>query len=64
MHLYRFLSFLSAILVSVEATRVMHRPENYKSPPNKVDTAKNPIVHKVHARATTGKTQFAYFTNW
>lgn len=51
-------------IASADATRVMHRPANYTQPPNKVATAKRPVAHKVQSRATAGKTQLGYFTNW
>lgn len=52
-----------AVFVVVDATQVMHRPANYKSPPNKHDTATKVETKVVHKRATD-KVQFAYFTNW
>ncbi|TFK47348.1 hypothetical protein OE88DRAFT_1714540 [Heliocybe sulcata] len=45
------------------ATQVMQRPPNYKSPPNKVQTNSDPTIQTIHKRAG-GKVQAAYFTNW
>ena len=55
---------VAAIVLSVfaDATEVMHRPNNYKSAPNKVETG-NPTPQLVHKRSA-GKVQAAYFTNW
>lgn len=44
-------------------TQVMHRPDAYKEPENKFATEANPKVNAITKRAT-GKTNFAYFTNW
>ncbi|KAF9532699.1 glycosyl hydrolases family 18-domain-containing protein [Crepidotus variabilis] len=53
-------------LVAVNATQVMHRPDNYKEPPNAVVTSKNATTHTIAKREAhaSEKTSFAYFTNW
>jgi hypothetical protein len=58
------ITLLVLAAVSIDATRVMQRPDSYQRKPNKLLTAKNAIVHKVHSRASAGKAQLAYFTNW
>ncbi|ESK85470.1 glycoside hydrolase family 18 protein [Moniliophthora roreri MCA 2997] len=59
----RILSLLSAACVLVQATQVMHRPDNYKDTPNSFNIAVNPETKVIQKRAT-GKLQVAYFTNW
>jgi hypothetical protein len=61
--LLTLISIAMAAVSVVEATQAMHRPDNYKSPPRTFDVNTDPHVQQVHKRAT-GKTQFAYFTNW
>ena len=62
--LTRSLSLLSVLSVFfVHATQVMHRPDNYKNPPNVFPMEANPKVTSLYKRAT-GKVQFAYFVNW
>ncbi len=46
-----------AAVADVGATQVMRRPETYKDAPSNGTKA-------VHARATSGKVNAAYFTNW
>ncbi|KAM5531156.1 hypothetical protein V8D89_015177 [Ganoderma adspersum] len=46
-----------AAVVDVQATQVMRRPTTYKDAPNNA-------TQSVHARATSGKVNAAYFTNW
>ncbi|KIY64737.1 glycoside hydrolase family 18 protein [Cylindrobasidium torrendii FP15055 ss-10] len=41
----------------------IHRPDAYKEPENKFATEANPKFKTISRRAT-GKTNFAYFTNW
>jgi chitinase len=47
----------------VEATQIMHRPENYKDAPNRFMIETNPKTNQIQRRATS-KANFAYFTNW
>ncbi|KAF9259245.1 hypothetical protein L218DRAFT_670920 [Marasmius fiardii PR-910] len=62
--LMRILSVLSILsFVFVHATQVMHRPDNYKEPPNIFKTEASPKTNVIQKRAT-GKVQFAYFVNW
>ncbi|PIL27429.1 hypothetical protein GSI_10577 [Ganoderma sinense ZZ0214-1] len=46
-----------AAVADVQATQVMRRPAAYKDAPNNA-------AQSVHARATSGKVNAAYFTNW
>ena len=46
-----------AAVADVQATQVMRRPAAYKDAPNNA-------TQSVHARATSGKVNAAYFTNW
>ncbi|KAF9524949.1 glycoside hydrolase superfamily [Crepidotus variabilis] len=62
----RLLSILVAtlaVLIPVEATQVMHRPARYRGRPNILPVANDVKVNVIERRAT-GKTSFAYFTNW
>ncbi|KAF8874737.1 glycosyl hydrolases family 18-domain-containing protein [Infundibulicybe gibba] len=52
-----------AAIVFVNATQVMHRPDNYKSTPNSFQIEKSPKTNHIQKRAS-GKVSFAYFTNW
>ena len=49
-------------LLAVNATQVMHRPDNYKDAPRN-GTVGHPTPHVVHKRATAHANS-AYFTNW
>ncbi|KDQ52897.1 carbohydrate-binding module family 5 protein [Jaapia argillacea MUCL 33604] len=42
----------------------MHRPADYTEPWPTVSTQSNPTTHTIHKRASTGKVQAGYFTNW
>ncbi|KAH0579107.1 hypothetical protein H2248_003260 [Termitomyces sp. 'cryptogamus'] len=53
----------SLVAVSVDATQIMHRPSTYKDPANTVQTDTTPKTKTITKRAS-GKTSFAYFTNW
>ncbi|OSD07914.1 carbohydrate-binding module family 5 protein [Trametes coccinea BRFM310] len=54
---------LSALTL-VNATEVMQRPPTYKNHPHNVTTQHKVRPHVVHKRASSGKVQAAYFTNW
>ncbi|KAJ3012136.1 hypothetical protein NUW54_g1959 [Trametes sanguinea] len=54
---------LSALCL-VNATEVMQRPPTYKNHPHNVTTQHKVHPHVIHKRASTGKVQAAYFTNW
>lgn len=56
-------ALLATGILVAEATQSMHRPDNYKNSPNKVDTEENFRTTTIHKRADA-KTNFAYFTNW
>lgn len=61
----RVLTLAIAVLtvgVVVNATQVMHRPDDYTEPPRKVATG-NATAQVVYKRST-GNIQAAYFTNW
>lgn len=62
-NLLSLLAIAMAAVSVVEATQAMHRPDNYKQPPRVFNTSTDPQIQSIHKRAT-GKTQFAYFTNW
>ncbi|PFH51661.1 carbohydrate-binding module family 5 protein [Amanita thiersii Skay4041] len=61
--LFLLIAAALATLITVNATQVMHRPDRYKSPPNRFSIETNPETKIIHKRATS-KTSFAYFTNW
>jgi chitinase len=61
---FAWLAFLLAGTVVVDATQVMHKPSTFRDAPRSANTTRDPIVHHVHRRSATGKTQMAYFTNW
>lgn len=52
-----------AAMVAVEATQVMHRPDNYK---DAAGTFKVESISKTNAvqKRAANKVSFAYFTNW
>ncbi|KAG6873710.1 hypothetical protein C0995_012174 [Termitomyces sp. Mi166 len=54
-------AFLAA--VTVDATQIMRRPSTYKTPAKTVQTETSPKTKTITKRAS-GKTSFAYFTNW
>ncbi|KAL0958869.1 hypothetical protein HGRIS_014185 [Hohenbuehelia grisea] len=54
---------LVVAVLGVQATQVMHRPENYTAPLRTFKMEKNPETKIIQKRAT-GKVQVAYFTNW
>lgn len=56
-------ALLATGILVAEATQSMHRPDNYKSAPNKFATEDNFETTTIHKRADA-KTNFAYFTNW
>ncbi|KAI0684658.1 glycoside hydrolase superfamily [Cytidiella melzeri] len=51
-----------AIVFSVSATQVMHRPKDFKAPPRKYAQG-NATAHVIHKRAGA-KVNMGYFTNW
>lgn len=61
----RVLALAIAVLtvsLVVDATQVMHRPDNYQDAPRQVQTG-NVTPQIVHKRSP-GMVQAAYFTNW
>jgi len=50
-------------VLSIDATQVMHRPDNFNRTPNSFPMEAHPRVHTISKRAG-GKVQTAYFTNW
>jgi len=61
--LFLLTSLVLSVLLTVDATQVMGRPDNYKNPPHTGVTESNPKVNVIEKRANS-KTSFAYFTNW
>ncbi|KIY65734.1 glycoside hydrolase family 18 protein [Cylindrobasidium torrendii FP15055 ss-10] len=61
---FKKLSLIFLAATSVYATQSMHRPDNYKSAPKQSPTEPNFRPQTITRRATNGKTNFAYFTNW
>ena len=53
-----------AVFIAVDATQVMHRPDNYKEAPNRFTIERNPKTSVIQRRAAGTKVSFAYFTNW
>jgi chitinase len=53
-----------AVLIAVDATEIMHRPDNYKDAPNRSTIERNPKTSVIQRRGLGTKVSFAYFTNW
>ena len=53
---------ITTCVLAVDATQVMHRPDHYDQA-GRTNSIGNTTPSQITKRAT-GKTQFAYFTNW
>ena len=53
-----------AALLAVNATQVMHRPDNFKKTPHKFAEGDVEPEQIFKRAAATGKVNAAYFTNW
>lgn len=62
-HIFTLLATGMAVLLAVDATQIMHRPENFRNAPHRFAEGKaDPKT--IYKRAATGKVQAGYFPNW
>jgi len=62
--LFLLVVMMLPVLIAVNATQIMHRPDNYKEAPNLFTMERNPKTSDIQRRVAGTKVSFAYFTNW